>query len=217
VIGTTRGSTTTWAEVRLRHKVIRSTLIHRFWVESLAEWVPAVDLKPGMTVLLVDGSTAEIDGVEQVSVPDKETTYNLSVDETENYFVGEDGILVHNITRSRLTRLSRPGYRNYVLRNRAGQIYYSGMFGPGSSAADVQARHRANHNRFNPARGDRFELLPGTREYGASRLLEHRTAVANDTIIGRDGDNYRGNRQDPLSENSMPEYLEYEQVKRGCG
>jgi hypothetical protein len=93
------------------------------------------------------------------------------------------------------------------------------MFGPKLTPAKVQSRHRANHNRFKPpdSPNDFFEQIPGEREYGEARLMEQRLAVDNDTIIGRDGENYRGNRQDPLAADKMPEYLEYEAVKQGCG
>lgn len=218
VLGVTRGSTRRWADVRFADgETLRATPSHRFWVESAQEWISADHLLPGMTVLLRDGAVATVAWVSEAALEQPEATFNLSVEDAENYFVGTLEALVHNITRSRMTYLSRPGYQNYVLRNRQGKIYYSGMCGPEETVEGLERRHGANRNRFNAANGDRVEMRPGTREYGQARLVEHRVAVRNATIIGRDGENYRGNRQEPLAADKLPEYVEYEQVKRGCG
>ncbi|TCO57278.1 RHS repeat-associated core domain-containing protein [Actinocrispum wychmicini] len=123
------------------------------------------------------------------------------------------------IGKDRYLHLDRPGWRNYTLADANGVVYYSGMFGPGSTAASTQARHMANGNRFNPANGDTMTVTPGTRTYGESRLMEQRVAEQHGTIIGRDGDNYRGNRENPLANEKLNEYQDYEQRKRsglGC-
>ena len=97
-----------------------------------------------------------------------------------------------------------------------GKVYYSGMFGPGSTAADVQYRHGGTFNRFDPANDDRMRLL-GTRTYGQSRLMEQQLAEKYNTVIGRAGNNYRGNRQNPLAENKRAEYEGYQaQISAGC-
>ncbi len=62
----------------------------------------------------------------------------------------------------------------------------------------MQYRHAGNNNRFNPANGDTMRVMPGTRTYGEARLMEQRLAEQYGTIIGRGGDNYRGNRQNPM-------------------
>ena len=218
VAGLVRGSTRRWMDVQFadRHAV-RATPSHRFWVESVQEWISAEFLLPGMTVLLRNQEVATVTWVSEVRLEQPEATFNLSVENAENYFVGALEALVHNITKSRMAYLSRPGYQNYVLRNRQGKIYYSGMCAPDETVAGLERRHGANRNRFNAANGDKVEMRAGTREYGEARLVEHRVAVRNDTIIGRDGTNYRGNRQDPLAEDKLAEYLEYGEVKRGCG
>ncbi|MBR7838507.1 RHS repeat protein, partial [Actinospica durhamensis] len=107
----------------------------------------------------------------------------------------------------------RPGYSNYTLQDSAGNTYYSGMFGPGSSQASVERRHGNNHNRYSTANGDTITVEPGTRTYGESRLMEQRLADDNDTIIGRDGNNYRGNRENPMDAKKLADYEEYEKLK----
>jgi hypothetical protein len=217
VLDLTRGETASWVLVRVDGAELRTTRMHPFWVPSRHEWLAADQLEAGMALLSRDGATVKIAGVDVQWLETREVTYNLSVDELESFFIGAAAVLVHNITASRIKRLQRVGYRNYVLRNRRGRIYYSGMFGPDTKLSDVIRRHRKKGNRFNPKLGDRLELRPGTRTYGDSRLLEHRVAVRNGTIIGRKGDNYRGNRQRPLQAEVLTEYLEYEQWKQGCG
>jgi RHS repeat-associated protein len=126
------------------------------------------------------------------------------------------------ISDARFARLDRPGWTNYVLKDAAGKTYYSGLFGPSMTAADTEARHAANHNRFNAANGDVMEVVPGTRTYGESRLMEQDLARQHGTFIGRDADNYRGNRQQPMDSKRVAEYQEYTQRKTsggsgGCG
>jgi hypothetical protein len=126
------------------------------------------------------------------------------------------------ITDARFARLDRPGWTNYVLRNADDVPYYSGMFGPTMTAADTEARHTANHNRFNAANGDYLDPAPGSRTYGESRLMEHDLAREHGTFIGRDPENYRGNRQRPMDSKRVDEYQEYMRRKQsggsgGCG
>jgi len=215
IAGATSGRTSRWVRLDAGSAVLRATASHRFWVCSKQDWCRADDLVPGMTLLSCDGRTLEIRDVSTYLVESTEATYNLSVPGTENYFVGEAAILVHNITLSRFNWLSRPGYRNYVLIDANGRIYYSGMFGPGVTQAQVAARHAANHDRFDPAT-DQLEALPGTREYGDARLLEQQVAEDNKTIDLSEPDTYRCNRQNPLAADKVPEYQEYLEVKAGC-
>jgi hypothetical protein len=219
VTGLTRGATSNWVAIHVGQEVIRATGAHPFWVEELGEWVRAMELTAGVKLRLQDGQLVEVRSVEFFALNAKEATFNLSIEEAENFFVGNLRVLVHNITKARIKHLSRPGYQNYVLRagGKNGKIYYSGMFGPGETVANVKYRHSNNHNRFKEAKGDYFDLQPGIREYGEARIMEDALAVNNTTIIGRKGKNYRGNRQRPLAQEKQVEYSQYEQWKQGCG
>ncbi|RFU86050.1 hypothetical protein DY218_14175 [Streptomyces triticagri] len=106
------------------------------------------------------------------------------------------------------------GYKNYVLVDKNGKVYYSGMFGGKETPQTVQRRHGKNNNRFNPANGDRMRVLPGSRTYGQSRLLEQRTAEKYKTVIGKKGKDYRGNRQNPLAGERRAEYERYETERK---
>ncbi len=71
--------------------------------------------------------------------------------------------------------------------------------------ADVEYRHRTtNAGRFvpnddDPESGDRLVRVRGRRSYGQARLMEDDLATQYETVIGRDGKDYRGNRQQPLA------------------
>jgi hypothetical protein len=216
-----QGSTRSWVDVELvGAATVRSTPSHPFWVESERAWIAAGELALGMSVRLCDGRLIDVRAAQRVAVDDS-PTFNLSVAEHSNFFVG-DGVLVHNVKlkMSRFNRLNRGGFRNYVLREGGprGRIYYSGMFGPNDDPIGVAARHARNHNRFNPDT-DFLDVQPGTRTYGEARVVENDLAVKNGTVIGRDGDNFRGNRQQPLADEKLPEYNEFLKIKAGgqCG
>jgi len=209
VLSLMRGSTSLWVDIHLGSDVLRATRRHRIWVESRQDWVRAEDLTQGMSVRLLDGRTLEVDHIERVPLAAPQDTYNLHIEEVNNFFAGTSQVLVHNISPARLARLSRGGYTNYVLRNAAGEIYYSGMFGPNDTRAAVERRHAGNHDRYNPQNGDAMEIVAENQTYGEARLTEQLVAEANETVIGRDPNTYRGNRQNPLDASKRAEYADY--------
>lgn len=96
-----------------------------------------------------------------------------------------------------------------------GHIYYCGIVGPNETDAGVKYRHANNHGRFRPG-VDRFVKLKGTRTYGQARVAEQLLSEQVRTMIGRDGTNYRGNRQRPMAARTAPRYPEYQAIKRNC-
>ncbi len=69
-------------------RVIEATAGHLIYVEG--EWVATRDIKVGLTL----GESVVVRRVVESSV--KVKVYNLTVDGNHNYFVGENGVLVHN-------------------------------------------------------------------------------------------------------------------------
>jgi RHS repeat-associated protein len=203
---------------------LTATAGHPFWIDddgradtSGGHWVDAADLRAGQWLESSDGHLVQVAGIRARN--QHTSVYNLTVDGLHTYYVlvGDTPVLVHNdgLTDARFDHLNRAGYRNYVLM-RDGKVYYSGMFGPGTTLAQVQARHAGNHNRFDYAKGDRIVPRPGTRTFGLARLVELRAALKHGTIIGRAGKNFRGNRQAPLRADKVAEYEEYERKAKGC-
>ena len=68
-----------------------ATDIHRFWKTGQG-WVMARDLKPGDAVRMLDGP-ARVSAVSSEAV---QPVFNLDVGETQSYFVGQAGALVHD-------------------------------------------------------------------------------------------------------------------------
>jgi hypothetical protein len=68
---------------------------HPFWVVDKKEWIEVKDLKVGDRVLLSDGKEVAISGIRSYNV-DATKVYNFEVADNHTYFVGEDGVLVHN-------------------------------------------------------------------------------------------------------------------------
>jgi RHS repeat-associated protein len=204
VISVYHGKTNCLVHLKFSEMTLITTKRHPVWIESMQSWIEAEEIGPGMKALGIDCSIFEVKGcyIENLSAPID--TFNLTIDGYNNFFAGIAQLLVHNDD----SRMNREGYSNYVLKDSDENIYYSGMFGPNQTQADVERRHAANHNRYNPEDGDTIEVFEGTRTYRESRRLEHETAVENDTYIGRDGDNYRGNRQYPMGEHRFPAYYD---------
>ncbi len=75
---------------------IQATGRHRFWTKDTHDWVPAADLKAGMMLQTRDNGMVQLDQIQlEESAGTVWETWNLSIDENPNYFVGP-GLLVHN-------------------------------------------------------------------------------------------------------------------------
>ncbi len=64
--------------------------------EHNGQWVASKDLKPGMHVLLASGNYGTISSLEVEELETPETTYNFEVEDYHTYYVGAEGVLVHN-------------------------------------------------------------------------------------------------------------------------
>ncbi|WP_249262223.1 Hint domain-containing protein, partial [Leptospira alexanderi] len=76
-------------------ETFHTTWNHPFWLVNERAWVQVKDLKVGDIVLLKDGSAVPITKISAYSVS-KTSVYNLEIEETHSYYVGKDGVLVHN-------------------------------------------------------------------------------------------------------------------------
>jgi len=71
-----------------------TTSNHPFWSVDRQEYVQAGSLKSGERVLTFSGDTKRV--VSKLPRPGPEPVYNLEVHAEHVYFVGQDGVLVHN-------------------------------------------------------------------------------------------------------------------------
>jgi hypothetical protein len=74
---------------------LTTTATHPFYTDT--GWVKAIDLRAGMDCYLENGSRITLQNVEH-PLAQKQTVYNLQVAGFHNYFVGAQGVWVHNRT-----------------------------------------------------------------------------------------------------------------------
>ena len=79
--------------VEVDDEVIESTDNHPYYVDGIG-WTEAQDLEVGDSVVTLAGHLLPITNISIDSTPTK--VYNFSVNGNANYYVSEDGILVHN-------------------------------------------------------------------------------------------------------------------------
>ena len=89
-----RNRTLHWRELTVGGKIIRTTREHRFWAAARAAWLPARELRAGVTLQALEGPSVAVDAA-AMRPCDPSPTFNLEVDGDHNYFVGP-GVLVHN-------------------------------------------------------------------------------------------------------------------------
>jgi RHS repeat-associated protein len=82
-------------------EVFRVTGEHPFWKEG-AGWSPAESLSAGDKIYRLSGGSLQVESV--ANVPKRETVYNLEVQGTHTYFVGDQGALVHNSCLERVVQ-----------------------------------------------------------------------------------------------------------------
>jgi hypothetical protein len=91
VIGAAHNKPHTLLKIDFGQEAIRATDIHRFWKAGHG-WVMARNLKPGDAVRGL-GLVATVKSVEPAGV---EPVYNLKVIRAQSFFVGDQGLLVHD-------------------------------------------------------------------------------------------------------------------------
>lgn len=90
--------------VKIGSQTLRCTGGHPFWVGGRG-WLKARWLESGHSVHGVEGAVS----VEKVVESGEEVTYNLEVADFNNYFVGPDKLLTHDVTSRRPTSAVLPG------------------------------------------------------------------------------------------------------------
>ncbi|RHX83649.1 polymorphic toxin-type HINT domain-containing protein, partial [Leptospira stimsonii] len=117
--------------------LLQTTWNHPFWVVGKNTWVEVKDLNVGDIVLLSNGSQTPVTGLRYYDVPSTKV-YNVEVEDNHTYYVGEDGVLVHNydvdgkefsLAKSRYKEAG--SYRNVSLLSKIGQFIGNGFSGKG--------------------------------------------------------------------------------------
>lgn len=71
-----------------------ATTNHPFYIPSLTRYLQADSIRKGMQLLALTGTLLTVQSV--AAVDTAMTVYNFEVEEQHNYFVGQEGVLVHN-------------------------------------------------------------------------------------------------------------------------
>jgi len=147
------------------------TANHPFWSEDRQAFVPAGELREGELLLLAEGNPTRL--LTRTQRPGIHRVYNLEVDGEHVYYVGAEGVLVHNMCAPRGTAaLEQP--RNvlgqFMSRTRPGQAI------PGATAVDDFAA-QAQRNGFDVLGREVSVMTPfGRRKYDL--VIQDRTTGA---------------------------------------
>ena len=82
--------------VTVNGEQITGTPTHPYYVEGKG-WVEASALHEGQTVWLADGTKATVEAISSYTLQEPVTVYNFEVEDFHTYFVGDCGVLVHNV------------------------------------------------------------------------------------------------------------------------
>lgn len=105
VIGRTLRPPSAILKFAYEDETLRTTLGHPLWVAGKG-WRMAKQIEEGTMLHSVNGPLI----VESIQSDGEEPAYNLVVANTNNYFVGERGVLVHDNTPQTPTRAKLPGW-----------------------------------------------------------------------------------------------------------
>ncbi|WP_284620580.1 polymorphic toxin-type HINT domain-containing protein [Aquabacterium humicola] len=90
-------------------QAIEATTEHPFWVKGKG-WTPAHQLRAGELLRRITGE-GELRVIEVIDTGRKTDVFNFEVDGLHNYFVGREGVLVHNESELATAKVIRVGER----------------------------------------------------------------------------------------------------------
>lgn len=105
--------------VLTENEEILTTDEHPFWVINLGDWVASKDLQVGDILRLQDGETTVIINLSVKHLDEPVTVYNFEVEDWHAYFVGSEGVLVHNkcsLTKITDSYLKQKGFDAHAIK-----------------------------------------------------------------------------------------------------
>ena len=82
-------------DLTINANTITTTRNHPFYLPNYDTWVSADSLRKDDEVLMYDGGHGTVQSIEVYECPNT-TVYNFTVENNHTYYVGKDGVLVHN-------------------------------------------------------------------------------------------------------------------------
>ena len=160
-----------------RTEEIETTLNHLFWCEG--EWKAAGTLKAGDLLTLADGSRVE---VTDITYEDRHTTvYNMEVADYHTYYVGEDGVWVHNTDRCTTLGTENISFADMMSSEEAARYEAYWKQGAGSYQ-NVNGKEMIVGRGGNINTRQRLQVSPGTRsifdvKYGSNGEMYYRETI----------------------------------------
>ncbi|WP_303804257.1 polymorphic toxin-type HINT domain-containing protein [Ruminococcus flavefaciens] len=96
VLKTYENETTELVHVHVNGDEIKATPSHYFYSVQFG-WTKAADLRAGDVLVLVNGESVVVEWVEHEILESPVKVYNFEVEDFHTYFVGDSGVLVHNM------------------------------------------------------------------------------------------------------------------------
>jgi hypothetical protein len=110
-------STYEYVHLKFGNEEIRTTASHLFFTYS-GWWKAAENVEVGDSILTSEGGFETVTGVDIEGLYQPGKIYNLSVEDYHTYFVGTNGLLVHNDCSEAMTQIM-----NKILKATDGEIY----------------------------------------------------------------------------------------------
>lgn len=166
-------------------ETITTTPSHPFYVAHKG-WYAAVDLRAGDILVLVNGEYVTLEKTQHEILENPITVYNFEVEDYHTYYVGTDGVLVHNACGDTGTynalRKSNKGSGNevhHIVEKRFLKYTNSSSAGQMQSVALTKAQHRTYTNMWRNALPYGGFLYQSTgEECGLIHILQQQNAMS---------------------------------------
>jgi hypothetical protein len=181
---------------------IGTTASHPFWSEDRQQFVAAGDLRVGENLRLADDTTQKVESLTRRET--RETVYNIEVDGEHVFYVGEDGVLVHN---------ECAGLHHFVSRYLGSKVPYGHKFLTYLSKGEHTRLHSAMRKWIGknypdlaagPRRGQKYMVSTFTLKSRMKALREFYTQYRD----SRTGESFLGAFQQELRDSKMAGLLE---------
>jgi hypothetical protein len=158
---------------------IGTTASHPFWSEDRQQFVAAGELRVGENLLLADDTSRRTESI--TLRPTRDTVYNIEVDGEHVFYVGGDGVLVHNTCDWRMWEKQAGKYFR-----RQGFDVVGSIRNASGHGIDMVLRNRKTGHIFVA------EIKARTRRWGGLSAHQSQGAAANARRILTDLQNGKG-------------------------
>ncbi|WP_043581898.1 S8 family serine peptidase [Acetivibrio clariflavus] len=143
-------STSKLVKLIVGNEEINTTSSHLFFTDS-GWWKSAKNIKVGDRILTSDGELKEVTATRVVELEEAVRIYNLNVEDYHTYFVGTNGLLVHNNCTAEMMGAGREAIANARLRGITDAKLLSDIGSGAASVVDILKTGR--------------EIVPGSDEW----------------------------------------------------